>query len=203
MRITNKHLVVAVAGVLVGALLTTALRFAFYKSDTVHYHANFALYVNGVQDKFDGPGFYEEVQACGSDQVDNPKTRVHLHNENPTLVHVHAHGVTWGQLFSNLGYGVSDKAVTTLNGVFVDGQDDKKLTFTLGGVAVDSIADKLIKSEDVLLVDYGQDDATTTQQYYEAIPRDAHQANTQNDPATCSGSKPLTFTERLKKAAGF
>jgi hypothetical protein len=202
MNLSKKVMLIVAAALLAGAVLTTAIRFALYKDDKVHYHANFALYVNGTRDMFAGPGFYEEVATCDSHEVDNPKVRVHMHDENPGLVHVHAHGVTWGQLFDNLGYSVSSQAITTTKGVFVDGQDANKLTYEINGQSVSNVANLIIKSEDKLLINYGQDDATTIAKHYSGVPSDAHKANTEQDPAACSGSKPVTFTERLKIAVG-
>lgn len=187
----------------VGVLFMTALRFMNIKSDAVHYHANFALYVNGQRDEFKSFSFYEEVQLCSVEAKDNPKARVHMHDENNHLIHVHGNGVTWSQFFTNLGYTLGDNLIKTDNGIYVDGQDDNKLTFLLNGQETSAIADRVIKSEDVLLINYGKDDQVTLQQRYKAIPRDAHKANTAADPATCSGSEPLTFTNRLKKALGF
>ncbi len=202
MNISKKIIGVFVIGLILGGLLTTALRFTLFKDDRVHYHANFALYINGQRDKFDGPGYYEEETACTSSNSDNPRTKVHMHDQNPGLVHVHAHGVMWTDLFTNLGYGLSDKAVTTSAALYADGQDGNKLTFVLNGKTVSSISGKLISSEDVLLIDYGKSDQATIDSHYKAVPRDAHKANTENDPATCSGSQPITFTTRLKKALG-
>ena len=172
------------------------------KDDRVHYHANFSLYVYGQQDKFEGPGYYEEETACTSSNSDNPKTRVHLHDQNPGLIHVHDNAVMWTDLFANIGYGLSNKSITTNKGTFVDGQDDNKLTFVLNGKVVSSINGKLISSEDRLLINYGKDDQTTLDQRYNNVPKDAHEANSENDPASCSGSEPITFTTKLKKAIG-
>ncbi|HSX24196.1 MAG TPA: hypothetical protein VLE74_03795 [Candidatus Saccharimonadales bacterium] len=187
---------------LVGAFVIVAIRFATVKNNVVHYHANFALYINGQRDEFKNFTFYEEESACTQNDPDNVKGRVHMHDQVADLVHIHAHGVTWGQFFANLGYTLGDKVVVTDNGVFADGADGNQLRFMLNGQTVQTAQDRVIKSEDVLLIDYGNDSGATLQTRYNAIPRTAHAANTENDPATCSGSKPPTFTERLKQAVG-
>jgi len=191
------------ASALLGAAIMVAIRFITYKSDTVHYHANFELYINGVRDEFGGPGYYEEVQNCTSDTADNPRTRVHMHNNVNNVVHVHAHGATWGQFFENLGYALSDTMVQTTNGVFVNGQNDGNLSFMLNGKPVEVVANQLIKNEDVLLISYGNDSKSAITKRYNAIPHDAHKDNERHDPASCAGSKPLTTWERLKTALGF
>jgi len=199
----KKLLIALIAGFLVGSIWMIAIRFVNYKNDQVHYHADFALYINGQKDEFKNFTFYEEVQSCGSDQVNDPKTRVHLHDNVPYVVHVHDAGATWGHLFANLGYTLGDTLVKTDKGVYLDGVDGNKLTFILNGQEVKGAANTTIRSEDVLLINYGKDSAATLQDRYNQIPKDAAKYNEQNDPSTCSGSKPLTFTQRLKNAIGF
>lgn len=187
---------------LLGAFTLVAFRFATLKSDDVHHHANFALYVNGQQDPFKNFTFYEEVAACAMHDPDNVKVRVHMHDQKPGLVHVHAHGVTWGQFFANLGYTLGDKVVATDSGVYADGQNGSKLSLLLNGQPVEAVENRVIKTEDVLLINYGKEDAKTLQTRFDAIPRDAHKANTTADPATCSGNHDSTLTQRLKAAIG-
>lgn len=180
-----------------------AIRFAVIKDTSVHYHANFALYINGRQDDFKNFTFYEEVQACSLNDPDNVKTRVHMHEQHAGLIHVHAHGVTWGQFFDNLGYTLGDKVMSTDGGVYVNDQDGNHLSFILNGDPVQAVANRVIKSEDRLLINYGKDNDKVLQERYQSVPSDAHQANTQQDPASCSGSHSLTFSDRLKQALGF
>ncbi len=199
----RKKIVLGVlGGFLLGVTWFVALRFVTFQDDRVHYHANFALYINGKKDEFKSFTFYEEVQSCGSDEVNNPKTRVHLHDNISHVVHVHDAGATWGHLFANLGYGLTGESVETDNGVLINGQDDNKLTFTLNGQEVDGVANMTIKTEDTLLINYGKDDETTLDQRYDAIVRDAGEYNKRNDPSACTGTKPYTFTDRLKQAIG-
>jgi hypothetical protein len=198
----NKISLALVIGFLLGLVWLVALRFFTYESTDVHYHANFALYVNGVQDQFDNFTFYEEVQSCGSDELDNPKTRVHLHDNIGYVTHVHDNGATWGHLFANLGYTLGDSLVKNDEGVYIDDQAGNQLTFWLNGEEVSSAANRTIGSEDVLLISYGQEDEATMRQRYDAIVKDAAEYNTKNDPSACAGTKPVTFWQRLKLAIG-
>src|SRR3982751_3379808 len=68
-----------VVGLVVGILGFIVYRAAVAKDTDVHYHANFALYINGQQDKFEGPGFYEEVAACNVHNADDLASRAHMH----------------------------------------------------------------------------------------------------------------------------
>lgn len=203
LRDNHKIIIALICGVLIGVLWFVAIRYATYKSDTVHHHANFVVYVNGVRDEFNNFTFYEEVQSCNSNQLDNPKTRVHMHDEINNLAHVHAHGVTWSQFFTNLGYTLGDKVIVTDQGVYVDGQEGNRLTFILNGKQVDTVADRLILSEDRLLLNYGKEDKATLQKRSDTVATTAAEANKKNDPSSCSGSKEARFGERLRQAIGF
>jgi hypothetical protein len=189
------------AGITIGLLATLGVRAATYTPDVTHYHANFALFIDGQRDKFDNFTFYEEVQSCSSSDTNNPRHRVHMHNKESDTVHVHADGVTWGHFFANLGYGLSDSAVETDAGVFVDGLGGRKLTFMLNGEEADSVANRIIGREDVLLVTYG--DPSDAQDQYDQIRKNAGEHNHKPDPASCSGSQDVTFKDRIKHAVDF
>lgn len=198
--IRNRVLLAALAGFALGTLWLAAVRFVRVRDTAVHYHANFALYVNGQRDPFDSFTFYEEVQACSGQQHNNPKGRVHMHGKVNSVVHVHDHAATWGHFFANLGYGLTDTSLKTDAGTFVDGHNGKRLRFLLNGRPVESVANRTIGSEDVLLVSFGDEDETALRRQYDTITRDAGRYNQQTDPASCSGGQPLTLSERLKRA---
>ena len=189
-------------GLLVGVLTLGAFRFFSVSDHHVHYHADFALYVDGQRDEFKSPTYYEEVQSCGGGEVDNPRIRVHLHDDEPSAVHVHDNAVTWGALFANLGYVLGDQVIRTSSGVHVDGQDGKKLTFLLNGEFVPDVANRVVGDKDVLLISYGDETVATQKSHYNAIPRTAEKHDNTADPAACSGSHPLTWQDRLKAAIG-
>ncbi len=202
-HITGRLLAVCGIAFVLGVVVMIAVRFVAYKPKTVHYHANFALYINGQRDEFKGPGYYEEVTACMDNNSNDPKVRVHMHNNVNSTVHVHDNGATWGQFFANLGYTLSDTLVQTNNGTYISGVDGAQLTFLLNGKKVETIANKVIGDDDVMLISYGKEDQAALQKQYDGIPRDADTYDHGHDPAGCAGSKPLTFGERLKIAVGF
>lgn len=197
----NKPVNLLVIGLFVGAFTILGLRVILVQDHATHYHADFALYIDGQQDKFDNFTFYEEVQSCNTQDENNPRHRAHMHGNEAGSVHIHDDGVTWGAFFANIGYGLTNKSIQTDKGVFVDGADGKKLTFILNGQKTSSIANKLIGDKDMLLIDYG--DGSNTQKEYDSIPRLAAQHDVTPDPASCSGSSKLTFADRLKRAIDF
>lgn len=62
MKMINRSIAIALAaGFLLGAIWLVALRYVTYKNDAVHYHANFALYINGQREEFKSFTYYEEI----------------------------------------------------------------------------------------------------------------------------------------------
>lgn len=192
----------AVIGFLLGMIWLVAVRFISYQPDSVHYHANFALYINGERDEFESFTFYEEVEACVDDGTDNPKSRVHMHDRINHVVHVHSPAVTWGHFFANLGYALGDNLVSTDEGVFVDKQNGRRLTVLLNGQETSDIANRVIGNEDVLLINYGTEPEDALKERYDGITKDASEYNNRTDPSSCAGEHEVTFTEHLKKAIG-
>lgn len=197
----RKLLLLVAASFLIGALTAFWVRFVLVDQKQVHYHANFAMYVNGEQDEFSNFTFYEEVASCSSDHGIDPKSRVHLHQPENSVVHVHTDGATWGHFFSNLGYTLGNKVVATDKGVFSDGQDGI-LHFHLNGESVDSIANRVIGNEDTLLIDFGNDSDEVKKSRYNDIENKAKVHNQEDDPATCSGDEAESFRQRLKRTLG-
>lgn len=187
--------------VIVGFFLFFAVRVVFAKSHHTHYHANFGVFIDGKRDDFKSFAFYEEVQACSADVTDNPRQRVHMHNQENDTIHVHDNAVTWGNFFENLDYGLTDETLITNDGVYQDGVDGKKLTFILNGQEVEAVANRVIGNEDKLVVSYGNSVDAQTQ--FDQVRSSAAEHNHKPDPATCSGSGELKFSDRLKQAVDF
>lgn len=198
-RIPKKLLLATCLGFVFGILWLFAVRFALVEKKETHYHANFALYVDGVREQFDNFTFYEEVQSCGGDEKNNPRTRTHMHDNIHHVVHVHDEAATWGHFFANLGFVLGNDILKTDDGVFVDGANNKKLTFILNGQVVDGVANATIRSEDALLISYGSDADEQLRSHYEGITKDATEYNKRSDPSACTGGKPFTLKERLSK----
>lgn len=198
----HHHLIVPalIAGLTLAGLV--AIRFAWSPSgsDRPHYHADFALYVNGVRFDFDKPAYYEEVTACSQSERNNPATRAHLHYPDPGIVHVHDQAVTWSHFLANLGIVLADDYLATSTNKYIP-DNQKKLRFILNGDPVSFPSAKVIGNEDVLLIDYGDDPDADIQSRYLAIEAGAPAANTENDPYGCFGTgEELTTGQRLWRA---
>jgi len=183
-----KTIIISLIAIIVGMLLVGSIRMIRFQDDTVHYHANFGLSIDGKMYDFSNPVYMEEVSKCSISEHRGPKDRVHLHNNKGFEVHVHDSGATWAHLLANLGFGISDKTlVTDRKDVLIDGANGKRLSFTLNGKPISSIYNLTIANHDVLLISYGSQSVSEIGELYKQIPHNAEELNHTYDPAACSG----------------
>ncbi|GAC1386965.1 MAG: hypothetical protein NVS1B7_6480 [Candidatus Saccharimonadales bacterium] len=199
--VRNKWLVL-VTGVFFGIIIAILARAITVKPPYPHFHANFAIFINGTQEALSGPGYYEEVSACTVHDTQDVKSRAHMHDNNNHVIHIHDTGVTWSDFFTNIGYTVGDKILTDGSNIYIDGQENKNLTFLLNGHSVNSVAGLIINSQDSLLINYGNDNGDVIRQHYNAIVKDAPHFNATKDPAACQGKASLSIKNRLKAGIG-
>lgn len=188
-------------GLLVGALVILAIRFATYSVHQTHYHANFAVYLNGQRVEFKGPQYYEEVAACVVNGTIQPAQRAHMHDNINSVIHVHDDAVTWQQFFNNIGWTLGPNFIQTDNGTMYTEDDTNKLNVMLNGqnlTDLTNIANQTIKDEDRLLISFGNVDNTTLQQQYKSVPATAHHYDITPDPQSCAGQMShVTISDRL------
>lgn len=195
-KITPREIILVLVIFISGALTYGLVRFILIEKNDTHYHANFALYINGNKEEFNSFTYYEEVAACSRDLENNPKSRVHMHDNVNNIIHVHDKAVTWGDFFNNLGFTMADNLLVTPKGTYQT-SDVNKFTYILNGEKINSIADKVINSEDSMLISYGQDDFAVNQKRYDYITKDANEYNKKSDPSTCAGGGVESFKDRL------
>ncbi len=189
-------------GLLAGAALLGALRFAFAPlSHATHYHANWAIFVNGERLDLSADRFMEEVAACraGGEGI-LPQERVHMHENDHDLVHVHHDGATWGALMANLDMSLGDEHLFLADGRRLAADDSTRLVFVLNGLAVPSVHNRVVRSGDRLLISFTDDPAAAEQQEFAQVRDDAERYNEMQDPASCAGHGELSPLERLRLA---
>ncbi len=201
-KLPHRLTLLVVAAFFLGALAAFWARFALVDQQSTHYHANFALYVNGVRDEFKSFAFYEEETACNAVNVVDPGERVHMHDNVNHVIHVHADAVTWGAFFANLGYTLGNNLISTKDGVFINDQNGDKLRFYINGNFVSSITNEVIHSEDRLLIDYSGDSEAVLKTRYSFVESDAHVYNEEDDPSSCSGSASESVSVRIRRTLG-
>lgn len=199
MKFLSKIWLAAVGGLVLGALIILSIRFFAYNANHIHYHANFAVYLNGQSEQFKSPSYYEEETACKAEGSMTPQDRAHMHDAVNNVVHVHDNAVTWGQFFNNLGWSVGKDFIETRDRLY---QNNGKavLNVILNGqnlTGISSITNTVIGDQDQLLLSYGDIGNAQLQSEYQAIPNAAKAHDSENDPATCSGPGTTTFSERL------
>ena len=189
-------------GILVGAVGLGAARFvAMPWQEEVHYHANWALFANGERIDLSGDRYMEDVGACvaGGDVL--PTQRVHMHNNEQDVVHVHHGGVTWGHFLTNLGFVLGRDFLILDDGRRLEGEDGRSLKFIVNGFAVPDVRNRIIESGDRLLISYGPETLEeAADRQYGRLADNAERYNELQDPASCSGSTQPTLQERLLRA---
>ncbi len=201
MRLGRKQGFWFLGGLVLGILAILAIRFFTYNPPAVHYHANFAVYIDGQRQLFLGPQYYQEVAACTlTNSITLPQQRAHMHDNINSVVHVHDHAVTWGQFFENLGWYVGPNFIETDSGTLYVEDATNKLHILINNqdyTDLTPITNMVIQDRSRLLVSFGDTSSQTLSQEYKTVPATAAYYDTHKDPASCSGSETVTTSERL------
>ncbi len=194
-----------IAGAVLGFLLIGATRFATQEHlHGVHYHANWAIFVNGERLDLTDTRYMEDILVCTADPSrQNPEERVHMHENNQDVVHVHASGVAWGHLMANLGFAFSDDYLYTDKARF-ENDSENTLKFVLNGMAVQSLNNRMIGDRDRLVISYGPESVDEVlEKQFPLVETSAARYNEMPDPASCSGAVEETMGDRLRRAFWF
>lgn len=163
--------------VFIGGYLYSGLKFL-----PPHYHANFAMYIDGERIDFSGDKFSEDVAGCWLSDLMFPKHRAHLHLNNPDTIHIHAEGVSWGHFFANNGIVFNDTLISLWNGEqILLAWDDNKISFLVNGEKTSNPYNDLINSQDSLVVVYW-DDSNISELF---VSDNAGEYNNKYDPGSC------------------
>jgi hypothetical protein len=132
-----------------------------------HFHADFALFIDGKQFNFDQPQFV-------SNDDDLIAADVHIHPERYTVVHVHYTNTTWARFFQTMGFDFKDESMpgstaaqTCLampDGTKLCNNDEDTFKFFVNGVQVKGIAGTDIADLDRVLISYGPETPAAVQQ---------------------------------------
>ncbi len=191
-------------GMALGAFGLGAARFLLIPPpEATHFHANWAIYVDGERLDLSDQRYMEEVSSCYTVEGDvTPQSRVHMHEGNHDVVHVHHRGVTWGHLAGNLGIGLGEGFLILNDGTRILDGEQGRFTYILNGRALTSAHNELVASEDRLLISYGSESLDELgRARFSQVATTAGEYNTREDPPTCSGSgEALGVWERLRSA---
>ncbi len=191
-------------GMALGVLGLGAVRFLSVPGpEATHFHANWAIYIDGERLDLSDRRYMEEVSSCYTvDGEVTPQSRVHMHEGNHDVVHIHHPGATWGHLAGNLEIGLGEGYLILDDGNRIFDGEDGRFTYILNGRALTSAHNQLISSEDRLLISYGSESLNELGEgRFSQVAASAGEYNLREDPATCSVSgEQLGFWARLKSA---
>jgi hypothetical protein len=171
--------------------------------EATHFHANWAVFIDGERLDLSDQQYMEEISSCYSvDGEVTPQSRVHMHEGNHDVLHIHHLGATWGHLAGNLGIGLGEGYLILDDGTRIFDGEDGRFTYILNGRALTSVHNQLITSEDRLLISYGLESMKELgEERFGRVATTAGEYNTREDPATCTGTmEPIGMWGRLKLA---
>jgi hypothetical protein len=190
-------------GFVIGVLWFGTLRFLLVHPAETHYHANFAVYINGQREEFKSFAYYEEVAACTSAYADNVKGRTHMHDNVNDVIHVHDKRVTYQDFFENIGWSIGPDFVHTDTTLYAN-TETETVKYILNGEEIERVDNKVVGDEDRLLVSYGPADEDVNAEF-KTVASSAAEVDAKQDPMTCSGLNgpgEASFSARLKRAIG-
>lgn len=192
-----------IIGLAAGIVILGGARFAFSPwQEPPHYHANWAVFVDGERLDLSDDRYMEDTSVCVAGDDVQAAQRVHMHEGVDDVVHVHHTGVTWGHFLSVLGFGLGADYLITADGRrLFDGADGRTIKFVVNGFVVPEIHNRVIQSGDRVLISYGPE--STDRVLEEQFPRvasNAEEYNARYDPAGCSGAARPSLFDRLRRA---
>lgn len=190
-------------GLLAGVLLLGLARFLFAPwYEPPHYHANWAVFIDGERLDLSADRYMEGLGSCVAPGRVEPTQRVHMHENVDEVVHVHDEGVTWGHFLRNLGFGLGDDYLVTDDGRRLFEEEGRTLNFVVNGFLTDRIDNRVIDSGDRVLISYGPegpDEVLETQ--FPEVADNAEEYNDRMDPTSCAGTAAeRTIWDRLRLA---
>lgn len=150
-----------------------------------HYHANFAMYVNGERIEFTDPKYSEDVAGCSISGEIVPEDRAHLHENNQDTIHIHAPWVSWGHFFANNGFAFWADYLILDSGDKYFNTQSAQVQYVLNGKLVRNPYNKNISSKDRLLINYWDVSEEGLMDLYNTVSDNAGIFNDKYDPGSC------------------
>lgn len=153
----------------------------------VHYHADFALYINGERYDF----AKEKYMSTENKSLSN---FMHLHDMDGKVIHKHAEGVTLGFFLETLGMKLNETCLVLDNEDSYCNEDDKELKMSVNGKHNDEFDQYDIQDEDKILLSYGDEYEEELQKQMSSVSDEAciysltcPEKGTPPEEATCVG----------------
>lgn len=121
-------------------------------SHAYHVHSDFAMYINGEKFNFSQEKYMISTDVC---HIESNTKKLHLHDMNGDVAHVHEAGHTWGDFFASLGFELSDDSVKLDDGRVYKNAGSITWDFYVNGKEVPSLKSYPFKDLDRVLLRYG------------------------------------------------
>lgn len=108
----------------------------------VHWHADWAVYINGEKQSFDAQRYQVDADF------------VHVEGGDGDTIHVHAKGATLGEFLDTLGWSLSNDCLSTGDGEELCQSETADLEVLVDGTRVDDPATYTIQDGDELTISY-------------------------------------------------
>lgn len=192
------------AGVITGVLLLAGFRFMTVPPPLVtHHHANWAVFLGGERLDLSDDRFMEDVASCRtSPESIRPRDRIHLHDGDDNVVHVHHPASTWGQLLANLEMAAGSEYLFTPDGAKHMVGADSSVVFIRNGRRVYDLTNEPVRSLDRVVISFGAESPDEVMaDHFSQVADNAAEHNEMADPGACMGSHEAeTFGAKLRRA---
>jgi len=174
--------------------------YAWIKFAKPHYHSNFKMFINWELVDFTDDKYSEDVWKCKLDGEMSPKDRVHLHENNPDVIHIHHEWVAWGHFFLNNNFIFWEDYLITDSWEIFNEDEENKLIFILNWKIISNPYNRMIKSEDRLLINYwNETEDFLINERFKQVLNNSGEYNNKYDPWTCSGTNENSILFLIKQ----
>jgi len=132
----------------------------------LHYHADFALYLNGEPYNLSQEGYMSTENKSLSNFA-------HFHDLNGDIIHKHASGITLGFFLETLGMKLNETCLLLDDGTSYCNEGSKELKMYVDGKHDDQFAEYDIQDEDRILLSYGDETEDELQKQINSVTEDA------------------------------
>lgn len=153
----------------------------------IHYHADFAVYLNGERYNFS----QEKYMSTENKSLSN---FAHFHDMDGNIIHKHAEGVTLGFFLDTLDISLNDSCLILDDDTPYCNDGEKILKMYVNGKENDDFSDYDIHEEDKILISYGDESEEEIQSQLDSLTEDAciysltcPEKGTPPEEATCVG----------------
>ncbi len=135
-------------------------------TEEVHVHSDFLMYINGNRIDFTDDKYQS---ATGHMLLED----FHLHDNNDSIIHRHAAGLTLSMFLNSLGYSLTDDCLITDSDLKYCTNEERQTALFVNGTPVKNVDSYIPQETDQILVFYGEVDSPKLTSYLSEISSDS------------------------------